>query len=112
MPRISVERDDQPFRDRLRSYEIVLDGETVGRVKRGETVDVVADAGHHELHLTIDWARSPSVEFDLAEGQECLIRCWSNVSPRRARYFMTQGRDEWIGLEMVDAGQRTHPSPD
>lgn len=104
---MTITRDNQPFTDRFRSYRITLDDETVGRVKRGETVTVQADAGHHELHLAIDWARSPSVELDLAEKDECIIRCWPNAKPLLALYFMAFGLRRWIGIDVV--GDRTGP---
>ena len=104
VPRVRVSRDDKPFPDRLRSYRVVLDGDTVGRVKRGETVTVQADVGQHELHLAIDWARSPSIELELAEDDERIIRCWPNAKPLLALYFMTFGRRRWIGIDLVHDG--------
>jgi hypothetical protein len=80
----------------------VLDGETVGRVKRGETVTLEPAPGRHELHLAIDWARSPSVELDLAAEDERVIRCSPNAKPWLAPYFMTFGRRRWIATDVVD----------
>ena len=103
--RIRVERDGRPFPDRFRAYRIVLDGETVGRVKRGETVTIRADAGRHELHLAIDWARSRPVDLDLAEDDECIVRCWPQAKPLLALYFMTLGRRQWIGIDVARDGR-------
>jgi hypothetical protein len=99
--RVTVSRDDKPFPDRLRSYRIVLDGETIARVRSGETVTVPVDAGHRELHLAIDWARSPSIELDLADDDEPIVRCWPNAKALLVPYFMTFGRCRWIGIDVV-----------
>jgi len=59
-------------------------------------------AGIMSCILAVDWARSPSVELDLAEDDERIIRCWPNAKPRLAVYYMTLGRLQWIGLDVVD----------
>jgi hypothetical protein len=56
--RIRVRREPGGWRDRTRSYRVVLDGAVAGSVKRGESITVMTDAGHHELHLKIDWAKA------------------------------------------------------
>ena len=76
---IRVRRDNVAWRDRVRSYQVVLDGTVVGSVKRGESITVMTDAGDHELHLKIDWARSPSVQLDLESEGEAEVRCWPKV---------------------------------
>lgn len=76
----------------MRSYRIVLDGETVGSVGRGETVVVETGPGLHELHLAVDWARSPSLELELEHADELIVRCWPHARPLLAWDFMTVGR--------------------
>ena len=98
---IRIERDATLRSDLFRAYKAVVDGAVVGGVKRGESLTHETAPGHHTLHFTIDWARSPSVEFDIAEGQEVVICCWPNVNPLRALYWMTIGRRRWIGVEII-----------
>ena len=98
---IRIERDATLRSDLFRAYKVVVDDGVVGGVKRGESLTHETAAGHHRLHFTIDWACSPSVEFDVAEGQEVVIRCWPNVNPLRAVYSMTIGRGRWIGVEII-----------
>jgi hypothetical protein len=99
--RIVVERTESRKTDLLRAYRVVLDGEVVGRVKRGESLTVETDAGQHELHLAMDWMRSPSVELDLAPGQEARVRCWPNASPFYSTYSVSGGRIDYIGIELA-----------
>ena len=98
---IRIERDATPRSDLFRAYKVAVDGGVVGGVKRGESLTHETAPGHHTLHFTIDWASSPSVEFDIAEGQEVVIRCRPNVNPLRALYWMTIGRGRWIGVEII-----------
>ncbi len=72
---LRVEREHAPWRDKFRAYKIVVDGETVGSVRDGASAEVPVDPGHHTLRLTIDWASSPMVEFDIAQGQRSTFRC-------------------------------------
>jgi hypothetical protein len=96
---IRVERQARGWADLLRRYTVVLDGTEVGRIKRGESITLEADPGHHELHLRIDWARSPSLELNLAEDQQLTIRCWSKANPLAWPYWITLGRSRYIGIE-------------
>lgn len=98
---IRIERTSRGYPDRLRAYQILLDGKVAGRVKRGESVTVETEPGHHELHFSIDWARSPSLELDVDEGQEQRVTCWPNANPLLALYWLTAGRKRYIGAEVT-----------
>lgn len=106
--RIHVERLTTGTGDSLRSYRVVLDGAEIGRLGVGDTFDFDTEPGHHNLHLAIDWARSPSIEFDVAAGQAKRFRCWRAATPsggsRWSRlYKITLGAHRWIGLEVVES---------
>jgi len=60
---ISIKRDSG-YADRLRAYQIVLDGQTVGELRNGEELKLGASPGRHQLYVKIDWCRSPIVDFD------------------------------------------------
>lgn len=51
--------------DMFRAYQVVIDGERVGEVKRGGTVEIELEEGRHAIQLEIDWCRSNTVLFDL-----------------------------------------------
>jgi hypothetical protein len=104
---IRVERQATGRADLLRRYTVILDGNSVGRVKRGESITIDTAPGHHDLHLKIDWARSPSLELDLADGQQRDVRCWPNAKPLAALYWITVGRSRYIGIE-----ERRHDAND
>jgi hypothetical protein len=99
---IRIVRDAQAWPGRLRSYTVVLDGDKVGKVARDDSLTVKTKPGHHELHLVVDWARSPSLTFDLAAGQEVVIGCWPNATWYSSiLYWMTLGRSRYIGIAML-----------
>lgn len=99
---ILLERTRGGYVDRLRSYEVILDGRRAASIARGQSLTLEAEAGHHTLHLRIDWCRSPSVDLDLSAAQEVHIRCWPNGRPTlKLFYWVTFGRSRYIGIELV-----------
>jgi hypothetical protein len=68
----------------------------------------MTDAGHHELHLKIDWARSESVQLDLEPDGAAEVRCWPNGRALLALYWITAGRARYIGVEVCTS----QPGPD
>ena len=59
----------------------MIDGATAAKVKYGQSVTVAAAPGSHELQLAVDWARSPMLRLELAEGQELRVRCGPYGNP-------------------------------
>jgi hypothetical protein len=98
--RIKVERKHDHV-GVFRSYRVVLDGTTVARVKHGKSARIDVAAGHHELHLAIDWTRSPPVELDLREGEEALVRCWARANPFTVLFWSTFQPRRCIGVELI-----------
>ena len=56
--------------------EIVLDGTTVGSIKRHETFEKEVDPGHHELQIRAGRYFSPSRSFDAGDGDAVNFRCY------------------------------------
>src|SRR4051794_15244044 len=98
---LTVERIENAWIDRARAYKVMVDGNEVGRVRRGETQTFQIAPGPHEVHMGIDWARSPSVEGDFAEGGDTRLRCGPNANPLTVLWFTTFGRKKYVRLERV-----------
>jgi hypothetical protein len=92
--RITVERA-KDYVGVFRAYWLVIDGAKVGRVKRGKSLTVDVEPGQHELHLALDWTRSPSLNLTLGEREEAILCCqargnavtqivWGTFYPKRA----------------------------
>jgi hypothetical protein len=78
---IALSRAPGGWRDRLRRYQVVLDGEQVAAIKRGERIDLPVSPGTHSIFLKIDWARSPRLQLDIAPGQVVTLECAPTDSP-------------------------------
>jgi hypothetical protein len=98
---IHVHRRANAYQDRARAYKILLDGQEVGNVKRGESAAFDAAPGAHELQLKIDWATSEPVSVEVQAGQDVHFNCWPNAKPLTALYWITVGRSRYIGVEEV-----------
>jgi hypothetical protein len=79
--RITIDRAARGWLNSARAYRVLLDGNGVARVKYGQSVTVTAAPGRHDLQLAVDWARSPTLGLDLADGQELRIRCGPYGNP-------------------------------
>lgn len=70
-----LSRKNAKWRDRLRSYRVILDDDEVARIKRGQALELPVSAGRHEILLEIDWCSSPTVEFDAQPGEVIRFVC-------------------------------------
>jgi hypothetical protein len=68
-------RERHGYRDLFRRYAVMVDDAQVAKVKRGQTLRVPVSPGPHEVHLRIDWCRSPSVDIDASPGAVIKIYC-------------------------------------
>jgi hypothetical protein len=79
---------------------MVVDGDDVGEVRRGQLRLVHVSPGRHEVHLVIDWARSPSVDVDVASGETIRLECWPKFPGWQSKKALATP-DEWIVLERL-----------
>jgi hypothetical protein len=96
---IHVHRRSGRYQDRARAYKVLLDGQEVGKVKHGESVSVDATPGPHRLQMKIDWATSEPIDLDVQPDQDLHFECWPNSTPLTALYWITFGRNRYIGLQ-------------
>jgi hypothetical protein len=67
------------------SFEIALDGGSVGSIKRHETVETPLEPGHHSLRIRSGRYSSQDHSFDVADGEVVNFRCHgAMVWPRYA----------------------------
>ena len=55
---ISLSRARGGWRDRLRRYRVMIDGEQVAMIKHGEHLNLPVAPGQHTVYLQISWARA------------------------------------------------------
>jgi hypothetical protein len=57
------------WQDRIRAYQVRVDGVKVGRVRPKGQLVVVVPAGEHEIVAKISWKRTPGLRLNLRPGQ-------------------------------------------
>jgi hypothetical protein len=92
---ITLKRLRRPLGDVLRTYKVVIDGKTVGDIRRGETKTFDVPAGRHEIH----WAKSRNLELDLSSGDVASLTC--SARPPNAGLAVLASKN-YIKLEIVD----------
>jgi len=104
---IRVEREAGPWADRMREYEIVIDGSSAGTLGAGQRCEFAVSAGDHEIRARSDWGASVSVRASLSEADELTLVCRPALSntdlwrPWRVVRAVTGDRDERIRLELA-----------
>ncbi|MGD0255858.1 MAG: DUF4190 domain-containing protein [Acidimicrobiales bacterium] len=114
---LRITRNPAPWRDRYRSYKVLVDGAEVGTVRNGETTDFGISAGHHEVRIKLDWAGSNLLSLDVGVGEVAHLECEPGGSAITALFdtvvaLCTKGRS-WIKLRRVSDATSTPslPSP-
>jgi hypothetical protein len=96
---ITLKRLRRPLGDVLRTYKVVIDGNTVGDIRRGETKTFDVPPGRHEIHLEIDWAKSRNLELNLSSGDVASLTC--SARPPNAGLTVLASKN-YIKLDIVD----------
>ena len=72
MPTLSIQRSSE-YVNRFRDIQILLDGKKIGAVANGGIATFEIPAGTHTVQAKIDWAYSPAVSIEVAEGESCTL---------------------------------------
>lgn len=68
MPSICIRRPKE-WMNRLRRYELYLDGKSAGKIKNDDIQEFQVPPGEHTLHARVDWCGSKDYRFNIAEGE-------------------------------------------
>lgn len=79
---IRVERESG-YADKLRSYEVELDGVIVGEIADGQSKSFDVAPGTHTLRMKISWAGSNKITFTSA-NETITFKCASRMKGARA----------------------------
>lgn len=74
---------DKTYRDKLRSYKIMIDGNCYEEIKCGEIKNINLDPGNHTIYLKIDWCRSNKIDFTILENETVEFECGNPISKWR-----------------------------
>jgi hypothetical protein len=95
-----LERPPGQWRDRYRSYEVIVNDQLRGELGRGEQRTFEVGAGEVEIYTKIDWCRSRKIRLNVNPGSEIRLVC----QPRNmltALYGITFGRNNYIRLNLA-----------
>jgi hypothetical protein len=95
---IQIDRDANLWTDRLRAYHVLIDGQDVGDIRRGESKIFEVSEGQDEVFLKDGRLRSKSIALDLDQGEKATLSCGAR-SPLMAFYFVTFGRKQYPRLQ-------------
>jgi hypothetical protein len=68
MARIVIVRSNE-YINRFRSIDLYLNGEILGYIDNGETIEYDLPGGDHKLVAKIDWCGSQQIDFNLEEHE-------------------------------------------
>lgn len=98
---IVLTRERRGYRDRFRSYAVIVDDAQVAKVKRGQTLRLPVSPGRHGIYLRIDWCRSPGVDVDASPGEIINMYC-APAGGVNESYDALVNRDLYIMLQVAE----------
>jgi hypothetical protein len=91
------------YADKLRAYQINVDGKIIGEIKDGQKIEIAIPKGQHKMYLKIDWCRSNSIDFEL--GDEIIeFECGSNLTGIKLLFsfiYVLLFRNDYIWLKRM-----------
>ncbi len=88
--------------DRLRAYQVHIDGMPAGQILDGTKKTYMLDPGDHEIALQIDWCGSAPIKFHLNSGERKYLSCGPSLDGIRfllLPWYVTFGRNQYIRLK-------------
>lgn len=98
MPFVKIHRGNQ-FADAVRAYQIYVDGEQKGEIRRNSTEDFFVPEGTHRILLKIDWCGSREIEFSLKAEETIEFDCGNNTKGFFAMYYVLFAPSDYLWLK-------------
>lgn len=92
------------YADRMRSYQIVLDGSTICTIARGESKVLPIAPGDHSIKARIDWCESNTERFRARPEESVTFRVRSNLTGARLAFsiwYVLFDRKNYLVIERV-----------
>ncbi len=99
MGSVIIERRKAVWRDRVRAYYVLIDGERAGKIASSETARFELSPGAHLVQLKIDWCGSPALTVD--GGQDTRLTCDAGGAAARSLVDILFRRNQYISLEHI-----------
>jgi hypothetical protein len=72
---LTLTRAPGGLKDRGRAYQVVVDNSVIGKIRKGEQLDLPLASGRHVIYLKVDWCRSRELEVDMRPGGSVKLGC-------------------------------------
>ena len=83
----------------FRKFEVFIDSECVGKIKRGETLEFSVPEGRHTVYCKIDWEQSNILTVDIpAAGVDLLVNSKGAFESAFRSLIPGDGRDKYLIL--------------
>jgi hypothetical protein len=100
--RLVVTRTPSQARDIWRRYRIEVDGQRIGKLKRGESLTAEIAPGPHKVQALIDFDGSHPLDLNVASGEE--VRLVVEPGEQAMHTFgMATARNPYLVLRMEEA---------
>ena len=93
---------DSGYADRVRAYQVILDGHKVGEIRDSGTQQFPVTPGQHRISLKIDWCGSKEIAFAVAENDEITFQARSSLRGPKliaALWYAIFDRRSYLRLE-------------
>ena len=99
MGTLTITRHKAGWRDLLRAYAIEIDGEKVGKIKRGHSFETELSPGEHSVCLKIDWCSSQTLQ--VSGDEDTQLHCAPGGTALTALPDIVIDTDHYITLVRV-----------
>ncbi|MET4121296.1 hypothetical protein ABIB85_007747 [Bradyrhizobium sp. JR1.5] len=90
------------YADRLRSYELWVNGTSVGKLARNGALEITLPAGACTIEATIDWGRSQPLIVRTTPGQTVEIEVRNRWGAWAALWAISFGKNSYLVLTEVE----------
>ena len=93
------------FKDKVRSYKVIVGDEFIGELKSGETKDFEVADGVHTIFLKIDWCRSNKINLNFTNNEIIEFDCGNSMKGWRVFFsliYVSIFKNQYLWLKIKD----------
>ena len=100
---VRVHREVAGWRDKVRTYDVMVDQRKVGEVPNGGVFESRVTPGDHTPRIKIDWTGSATLTFTVNEAERAEFTWRARPSGTGISNLVRSiwRRDEWVKLERI-----------
>ncbi len=104
---IRVSRQSRRYFDKLRQYNIVLDGINIGYLRDGEIFEYRPTVGFHNIRITVDWCGSNTLCFEVHDNEIIEFECGGLLGYKMflVYWYITFGFNKYLWIKQTRVRQ-------